>query len=735
MGIQKHLKIAWEEASSMPDEEEVTLQNPLYTKQTKNYEIEDTKIINEWYFKRDMVHKQPNPTFRSIVALVAIFTASLIIVTLRYIPPSSRTLPQQLCSYEESHECPAYELFMNAEIHEVATAILMQTGRGLFSTADRDVVRAMVSEGFRNISVQFRNGAPELADMLGTVQINGVQKEAVLEQLRLVGDPRLQDIGFEIAQAIRESGHTNSVIEMIADTEHVKGSIERKLYARREEIWALRKELVSEALLEFWGEGYEWIVTLHPENVEMMETVNGEWMDVIAEKHSVLANAHVSTFQQALAMFGGVLGVGRALLDMVADHAHMLGNDLSLPYLVTALSNDRHLNTKRLSCNLGSADFFLMAILCPLKFGMQGMDALRAAPELMRINPAKARMNNSVTRSPQGNLQKVERIETQKLLTPLRQCTYAKSAKCPAFELLLNPWIHDVATGVLMRAGNGLFHVDDHKILRGLVKEGFQNISIGLRQNHPNVAEALNSIQIGKKDIDVVLNLMQIMDDPRLQSIGFDVAQAIHKAANTNLSMDASTRRSYIKYHIEQTLFPHRAKISWLRNELIHAPLHEFLGEGNQWSMTLQPDNIRIMETIGVGWINVIDEHHQQFQVQLRKTAHVKEPMTDLFNIPQNNFGIFGGVLEQSRALLDIIKIHAHSVSNDLDIPQLVFADKGNTEVVSCDLAEGKPALWFLKAILCPLKLGIQGIDALRAASDIMKFSSTNETNNIATTI
>jgi len=214
-------------------------------------------------------------------------------------------------------------------------------------------------------------------------------------------------------------------------------------------------------------------------------------------------------------------------------------------------------------------------------------------------------------------------------------------------------------------------------------------------------------------------------DEPRLQSIGLDVAQVIREIGYTNLSVIASGTKQHIKHEIETRLAPRRMEIMELRDELFLKELDDFLGDGDQWSMTLHPDNIHIMETLDDKWIkNVIGGQHEEFQKELMKTAHAMAPMKGLLDTPRKTFGIFGGVLEEARALLSMIEIHAH-LPNMPELAVSMGSAGFTTDRVSCDLTEGKPVFWFLKAILCPLKLGIQGIEALRAAHDIMRIPQT----------
>lgn len=289
------------------------------------------------------------------------------------------------------------------------------------------------------------------------------------------------------------------------------------------------------------------------------------------------------------------------------------------------------------------------------------------------------------------------------------QCDYADMPYCPAHDILSNPELHTVATKILMRTASGLFSEADESTVRTVVTEGFANISKELKLIDPEAMEELSSVHLTESQKDALLTLLEIIDEPRVQSIGLDVAKAIHERARM------SGARDDLRGHIEKRLVARREEILALRDALIPTQLLEFLGHTNQWFMTLHPDNLQVMETVSDGWELVIRGEHDHFTAQTLASTRA-----------QRSLDIFAGVLEEGRALLDMIELHAMSLGKQLRVPQLTVSvnyKKGaiGSEPLSCDLQEGE--LWFIKAILCPLKFGTQGLDALRAAAEILDFA------------
>merc|ERR1719356_162840 len=92
--------------------------------------------------------------------------------------------------------------------------------------------------------------------------------------------------------------------------------------------------------------------------------------------------------------------------------------------------------------------------------------------------------------------------------------------------------------------------------------------------------------------------------------------------------------------------------------------------------------------------------------------------------------GAIGGVVEEGRALIDIIKLCAHIIRGESDPPLLATSMAGTLDfknnVLSCQLSSGAAELGkssevdFAKAIFCPLKFGVQGLDALRAVPNML---------------
>lgn len=300
--------------------------------------------------------------------------------------------PAYHCTYGVAAKCPASELLFNAEVHEVCTENLMRVGRGLFKHADREIVRDAVSAGFRNISRQLAQRWPEAMHQLEQVTFTEREKNSLVSALRLMSVPSVQRIGFEVALAVRRS--------LSFEPQIVRQKVQEMLQSNVAELMRLREDLISGRLQELWGDsGLNFALTLQPENVQVMEAFHeGEFFgsmsaDFYAQNRSG-APGRLPPEEKSYGAWGGVLEEGRVFLGLVRLAAHASGHgDVDFPAEATSLSSNvdvRDLGSELLSCELHKKDGmnnFMKALFCPLKYGSQGLEALRSLGQMAQPMP------------------------------------------------------------------------------------------------------------------------------------------------------------------------------------------------------------------------------------------------------------------------------------------------------------------------------------------------------------
>jgi len=282
----------------------------------------------------------------------------------------------------------------------------------------------------------------------------------------------------------------------------------------------------------------------------------------------------------------------------------------------------------------------------------------------------------------------------------------AISGKHSALGMFENPEVHEAATENVMRVGRGLLRPSDHHLVRAAVATGFLNISSQIQKRIPKLATDLLLMTFNDDEKNAILTSLRLTSGDRLLSIGEGVGQAMHQAGSVD--------RQVIRQRIEAKLLARADEIRKLRHELLPASVREALSlpssEAHSWELTLDPENVHVMGAYIGG----------KFAALTSSDSVPGAGSVSDVPLAKKRYGILGGVLEEGRALLDILKSSARLEGNDLVVPAWVTQLGGNMDVSSQDLnCEHKSGsdskITFMKALLCPLKFGTQGMDALRS--------------------
>jgi len=300
--------------------------------------------------------------------------------------------PAYHCSWQASEKCPAWTLLSSADVFEVATENILRVAHGILVHADRDMVRDTVTAGFKNLSTQLHTRSPDAMHTLTRMELSKAQKNAVLTLLRIRTIPEVQRLGYEVALAVRRSVSAKHAV--------VQSHIEEIMTSHMKEIEHVRDDTVPEKLANIWGRKHLWDMTLDAENVRMMKAIstghlfgsmNASFYDHFLPK----TPKHLPEGEKAYAIWGAVLEEGRALLGLIRFLEEQ-DTKLRVKVSVTSLAANvdlKDLGSELLSCELheGSGMNNLMkALFCPLKYGTQGLEAVRAS------SIGKEKMNGSM---------------------------------------------------------------------------------------------------------------------------------------------------------------------------------------------------------------------------------------------------------------------------------------------------------------------------------------------------
>merc|ERR1712039_632261 len=103
----------------------------------------------------------------------------------------------------------------------------------------------------------------------------------------------------------------------------------------------------------------------------------------------------------------------------------------------------------------------------------------------------------------------------------------------------------------------------------------------------PVVAKELEQVQFNEAQKNAVLDLLVLLSDPSVQSVGFDVAMIIRHSKFTT--------KKFLKFFIEDSLNP-IDEIQQLAHDIIPKSVLALWGKGgHDWEMTLEPRNINYM--------------------------------------------------------------------------------------------------------------------------------------------
>eukprot|EP00406_Dinophysis_acuminata_P007285 CAMPEP_0179238570 /NCGR_PEP_ID=MMETSP0797-20121207/15014_1 /TAXON_ID=47934 /ORGANISM="Dinophysis acuminata, Strain DAEP01" /LENGTH=367 /DNA_ID=CAMNT_0020945867 /DNA_START=99 /DNA_END=1202 /DNA_ORIENTATION=+ len=277
-------------------------------------------------------------------------------------PSSLAPTPKQMvpvCDYDEFLMCPAWTLFSNGDIHWAATENLMHIGDELFGHLDFEEVKTAVPMGFKGIAAQFQRHAPTVVRDLNSKVLSQSEANAVTKSFWALSTPEVQTLGVKIARIIKQ-------IPATATADDLTVSIEDSMASDIGEIESLTVGTVPDEVRQRWGKQgpeHEWGLTLSPRSIDLMRRYDAS---------SPCDYASMSHGAKSLVIYAAVLELGKVFVELLRPNV-LFEQDSAARELIDGLydsivlpedSNDAH-------C--------MQALLWPLRCGIQGLDAMRAA--------------------------------------------------------------------------------------------------------------------------------------------------------------------------------------------------------------------------------------------------------------------------------------------------------------------------------------------------------------------
>jgi len=265
----------------------------------------------------------------------------------------------------EESLCPLRSLFADPDVHAASAANVMKVGKRVLSATDEGFVKATMAQVFAEVSSILESRAAPVAAALDQIDLNAEEKDAVLVHLSLLSDAGVRGFGLEVARAIRKSTSSKP--------DHLRIHIQERLVPRLREMDAVSQKAISERLLTLWGMGREWSMTLDPVNIESMQSVSGKFVNSYKPKKPMARKQKVEAVRDA------ALEMAKSLIDFLLLCVNDMGPEWSTDIRDTmSVAGDGPLSWPcELDAEGDTNDDFDKGLICPLKFGAQGLDAMR----------------------------------------------------------------------------------------------------------------------------------------------------------------------------------------------------------------------------------------------------------------------------------------------------------------------------------------------------------------------
>jgi len=331
----------------------------------------------------------------------------------------------------------------------------------------------------------------------------------------------------------------------------------------------------------------------------------------------------------------------------------------------------------------------------------------------------------------------------------------AAPATTSAWELLGSSELHAVAADNLIRTGRPFAEAADRDAVQEIVSQVFVNLTEGLSQRAPSLADALRAVGLGTSEQAALLDALRLLSNSEVRRVGLSVAEAVRGSG--------SKEQGDILQHIGAQLRGKREELRRLRSRLLPPLLQpSTAGPDSAALLTLDAESLRVLATVDGSWVQDEEEEadppndagvpdwyrslpqlpsEDDYRRRLnwdydrssrnpfwRVSSFQAEGGDHTKSIPdavpeQGMEGIQEGVLEQGRVLLDLL---LHLPSEERAAPHRGSADATTSEAARAlgdaplERALGSDAAEQVScgagtrhAAACLLKLGAQGLGAL----------------------
>lgn len=312
-------------------------------------------------------------------------------------------------------------------------------------------------------------------------------------------------------------------------------------------------------------------------------------------------------------------------------------------------------------------------------------------------------------------------------------------------KLLSHPDVHDVVTSNIVKGGSA----EKTGAIRQLVEQHFNQAGDDVTRSDPETANA----PITSDQKAAVLHMMRYISDPRVQSIGVNVAHAIRDSGSEDPEV--------LRLQIAHKLAPRFAEMKRLHSEAFPARMRASLGmKGGDFEHVLSPNMIRILKTMDDSWDARFSpkEHDVTARLLLASTAGgwgaaAAAPAGATAAAPagtmasgiggdttingidkaEEGLGISAAVVEEVSCLLRILKPTLKMFGKDAGLPPQATSAIGAVDallsIASCETKAAEDSNP-LEGAGCVASAGSAGMDSLREVFTLVGLLGDNNPAN-----
>jgi len=285
-------------------------------------------------------------------------------------------------------------------------------------------------------------------------------------------------------------------------------------------------------------------------------------------------------------------------------------------------------------------------------------------------------------------------------------------------DLLDDVEVRELATESLAFLGAGALTGEDRPLVSDVVASTLHDTASRLRSAQlasrrfwPSGATTAGAESqaagVEQLPMGAVLVAMGLLGDLEVQRIGLEVSRVLASGGNAPEEADSRVLRQRLEAHLVHRM----DELRQMHDRLVPAALHRSAaaaatGGRWPWRVTLSPANVRAMRSAGGHW-----------SLDFGALAQL--------DLAQTSASILAGALEETNAILAIVDLCSGSRLFG-HVSHQIVEDAGNLiSELSCQAAPGAGQGENLtKAMACPPRFGLQGLEALLAVPSLLEASS-----------